>query len=29
MLNAIALGQPEIKQYMIVTQDPIERPSGQ
>ncbi|MFL9911457.1 hypothetical protein P0D84_35615 [Paraburkholderia sp. RL17-337-BIB-A] len=29
MLNAIALGQPEIKQYMTVTQEPIERPSGQ
>jgi hypothetical protein len=26
MLNAIALGQPEIKQYMTVTQEPIERP---
>ncbi|CAE6709169.1 hypothetical protein G2912_01790 [Paraburkholderia aspalathi] len=24
MLNAIALGQPEIKQYMTVTQDPID-----
>ncbi|MEA3085183.1 MAG: hypothetical protein QOC89_2880 [Paraburkholderia sp.] len=29
MLNAGALGQPEIKQYMTVTQEPIERPSGQ
>jgi hypothetical protein len=27
MLNAIALGQPEIKQYMTVTQHPIDRPS--
>jgi len=26
MLNAIALGRPEIKQYMTVTQEPIERP---
>jgi hypothetical protein len=26
MLNAIALGQPDIKQYMTVTQEPIERP---
>jgi hypothetical protein len=25
MLNLIALGQPEIKQYMTVTQDPIDR----
>jgi hypothetical protein len=29
MLNAIALGQPDIKQYMTVTQEPIDRPSGQ
>ncbi|MFM0555613.1 hypothetical protein P0D69_32245 [Paraburkholderia sediminicola] len=27
MLNAIALGQPDIKQYMTVTQEPIDRPS--
>jgi hypothetical protein len=27
MLNAIALGQPEIKQYMTVTPHPINRPS--
>lgn len=26
MLNTIALGQPEIKQYMTVTQHPIEKP---
>jgi hypothetical protein len=24
MLNLIALGQPDIKQYMSITQDPIE-----
>ncbi|HEX7910966.1 MAG TPA: hypothetical protein VF534_23150 [Paraburkholderia sp.] len=29
MLNAIALGQPEIKQYMTVAQEPIDRPSRQ
>ncbi|MFM0741961.1 hypothetical protein PQQ51_32435 [Paraburkholderia xenovorans] len=27
MLNTIALGQPGIKQYMSVTQDPIDKPS--
>ncbi len=26
MLNLIAVGQPEIKQYMTVTQHPIDRP---
>lgn len=26
MLNLIALGQPDIKQYMSVTQDPIDKP---
>ncbi|SIT39048.1 conserved hypothetical protein [Paraburkholderia ribeironis] len=26
MLNLIALGQPEIRQYMTVTQEPIDRP---
>ncbi|CAN7750244.1 hypothetical protein [Paraburkholderia terricola] len=26
ILNANALGQPEIKQYMTVTQEPIDRP---
>ncbi|MFM0741966.1 hypothetical protein PQQ51_32460 [Paraburkholderia xenovorans] len=26
MLNAVALGQPEIKRYMTVTPDPIDRP---
>ncbi|RDK03849.1 hypothetical protein [Paraburkholderia lacunae] len=25
MLNAIALGQPDIRQYMTVTQEPIDR----
>ncbi|NPT55879.1 hypothetical protein [Paraburkholderia elongata] len=29
MLNAIALGQPDIKQYMTVSQEPIDRPSAQ
>ena len=29
MLNLIGPGQPEINQYMSVTQEPIERPSGQ
>ncbi|MCX4145694.1 hypothetical protein PQR70_09270 [Paraburkholderia madseniana] len=29
MLNAIALGQPEIKQYMTVTPDPIDRSSDE
>ncbi len=29
LLNAIALGQPDIKRYMTVTQEPIERRSGQ
>ncbi|MGA7777299.1 MAG: hypothetical protein WCA85_06255 [Paraburkholderia sp.] len=28
MLNAVALGQPDIKQYMTVTREPIDRPSG-
>jgi hypothetical protein len=28
MLNAIALGHPDIKQYMSVTQAPIDRPAG-
>jgi hypothetical protein len=28
MLNAISLGQPDIKQYMTATQEPIDRPSG-
>jgi len=27
VLNLIALGQPEIKQYMTCTQHPIDRPS--
>nr|WP_310793937.1 hypothetical protein [Paraburkholderia sp. BL23I1N1] len=27
VLNLIALGQPEIKQYMTVTQHPIDKPS--
>ncbi|EEA03883.1 conserved hypothetical protein [Burkholderia sp. H160] len=27
MLNLIALGQPDIKQYMSVTQEPIDKPS--
>ncbi|MFL9996578.1 hypothetical protein PQR34_17480 [Paraburkholderia sediminicola] len=27
ILNAIALGQPDIKRYMTVTQEPIDRPS--
>lgn len=27
MLNAIALGQPDIKQYMTVTEGPIDRSS--
>jgi hypothetical protein len=27
VLNLIALGQPEIKQYMTFTQHPIDRPS--
>jgi hypothetical protein len=27
MLNLIALGQPDIKQYMSVTQEPINKPS--
>ncbi|RDJ97198.1 hypothetical protein [Paraburkholderia lacunae] len=27
MLNGIALGYPHIKQYMTVTQEPIDRPS--
>ncbi len=27
MLNTIALGQPGIKRYMSVTQDPVDRPS--
>ena len=27
MLNLIALGQPEIRQYMSVTQEPINKPS--
>lgn len=26
MLNLIALGQPEIKQYMSVTQQPVDKP---
>ncbi|NML31150.1 hypothetical protein HHL14_09915 [Paraburkholderia sp. G-4-1-8] len=25
MLNVIALGQPDIRQYMSVTQDPVDR----
>ncbi|NKJ48151.1 hypothetical protein CIC12_15665 [Burkholderia sp. SG-MS1] len=29
MLNAIALGQPDIKQYMTLTLPPVNRPSGQ
>ncbi|MGF6904246.1 hypothetical protein [Paraburkholderia sp. GAS348] len=29
MLNLIALGQPDVKEYMSVTQRPIDRPSGQ
>ncbi|TKC89424.1 hypothetical protein FAZ69_10810 [Trinickia terrae] len=28
MLNLIALGQPDIKQYMSVTQEPINKPSS-
>jgi hypothetical protein len=28
MLNLIGAGQPDIKQYMTVTQEPIEKPSG-
>ncbi|SMG20950.1 hypothetical protein [Paraburkholderia susongensis] len=27
MLNLIALGQPDIKQYISVTQEPIDKPS--
>ncbi|MGF6837400.1 hypothetical protein QF001_001267 [Paraburkholderia youngii] len=27
ILNVIALGQPDIKQYMSVTQEPIDKPS--
>ncbi|MFP3568466.1 hypothetical protein [Paraburkholderia sp. SIMBA_030] len=26
LLNTIALGQPDIKQYMTVTQDPVDKP---
>ncbi|CAE6841601.1 hypothetical protein R69658_06751 [Paraburkholderia aspalathi] len=29
LLNLIALGQPELKQYMTFTPHPIDRPSGQ
>lgn len=29
MLNAIALGQPAIKQYMTVTQEPIDKPPSE
>ncbi|WP_328807153.1 hypothetical protein [Paraburkholderia elongata] len=29
VLNLIALGQPDIKQYMTFTPHPIDRPSGQ
>lgn len=29
MLNLIGAGQPDIKQYMTVTQEPIDKPSEQ
>ena len=29
LLNTIALGQPEIKQYITFTDGPIDKPSGQ
>ncbi|ANB77001.1 hypothetical protein AYM40_33290 [Paraburkholderia phytofirmans OLGA172] len=29
MLSTIALGQPDIKQYMTFTEGPIDKPSGQ
>ncbi|WP_429326644.1 hypothetical protein [Paraburkholderia sp. GAS348] len=29
MLNTIALGQPDVKQYMTFTEGPIDKPSGQ